>query len=453
MSTRNSRERWSSRWAFILVATGAAAGLGNIWKFPYVVGESGGGAFMLVYLAAIAFVALPILAAELLLGRLGNRNVIDSLRRLAVGRGYSPHWSKLGWIGLLAVFVVLSFYGVVGGWTIAYVYHAVSGALTADGSMPAEYFGALFGRIAGTPAQALGWQTAFMSITALVVGSGVRRGIERLCRWMMPLLFVLLLCLVVHAALGNGQFGAALRFLFAPEVSKLTGESVLSAVGHAFFTLSIGVGAMLTFGSYLPERVGLTAAAVTVAGLDTLVAVLAGLAIFPVVFAHGMQPASGPGLVFVSLPIAFDAMPAGQLLGTAFFLLLFVAAITSAPSMLEPMVEYVRERGSGSRWQATVLVTCAVWLLGILQVLSFGRWSELRAFGRNIFELSDFLVSNILLPLGGLLIALFAGWMLSPAQTSGKLGVAGPFLHGAWRLSLRYVAPLALLLVLVNGLR
>jgi len=453
MNTENSREQWSSRWAFILVATGAAAGLGNIWKFPYVVGESGGGAFMLVYLAAIALVALPILAAELLLGRLGNRNVIDSLRRLAVGRGHSAHWSKLGWIGLLAVFVVLSFYGVVGGWTIAYAYHAVSGALSADGAAPAEHFGALFGDTTGSPAHALGWQTAFMAITALVVGSGVRQGIERLCRWMMPLLFVLLVFLVVHAALHNGQFAAACRFLFSPDVSKLTGESVLSAVGHAFFTLSIGVGAMLTFGSYLPQRVGLTATAVTVAGLDTLVAVLAGLAIFPVVFAHGMAPASGPGLVFVSLPIAFDAMPAGQLLAVAFFVLLFIAAITSAPSMLEPMVEYVRERRSGSRWRATILVVSAVWVLGVAQVMSFGPWSEVRAFGRTLFELSDFLVSNILLPLGGLLIALFAGWMLSPAQTGGSLGIERPYLHVVWRFSLRYVAPLALLLILLSGLR
>ncbi len=453
MSIKNRREQWSSRWAFILVATGAAAGLGNIWKFPYVVGESGGGAFILVYLVAIALVALPILAAELLLGRLGNHNVIDSLRRLAVGRGYSAHWSKLGWIGLLAVFIVLSFYGVVGGWTIAYAYYALSGALSAGGAAPAEHFGVLFGRTTGTPVQALGWQTAFMVATALVVGSGVRHGIERLCRWLMPLLFVLLVCLVVHAALSNGYFGVACRFLFAADVSKLTGESVLSAVGHAFFTLSIGVGAMLTFGSYLPERVGLTATAATVAGLDTLVALLAGLAIFPVVFAHGMEPAAGPGLVFVSLPIAFDAMPAGQLLGIAFFALLFVAAITSAPSMLEPMVEYVRERGTGSRWRATVLVVCAVWVLGVAQVMSFSAWSDVRAFGRNLFELSDFLVSNILLPLGGLLIALFAGWMLSPTQTNGRLGIAGSFLHGVWRFSLRFVAPLALLLVLVSGLR
>ena len=453
MSTENRREQWSSRWAFILVATGAAAGLGNIWKFPYVVGESGGGAFMLVYLAAIAFVALPILAAELLLGRLGNRNVIDSLRRLAAGRGYSAHWSKLGWIGLLAVFLVLSFYGVVGGWTIAYAYHAVSGVLSADGAIPAEHFGALFGRTTGSPAHALGWQTAFMAITAVVVGSGVRQGIERLCRWMMPVLFVLLVFLVVHAALRNGQFVAACRFLFSPDVSKLTAESVLSAVGHAFFTLSIGVGAMLTFGSYLPKRVGLTATAVTVAGLDTLVAVLAGLAIFPIVFAHGMEPGPGPGLVFVSLPLAFDAMPGGQLLGMAFFALLFAAAITSAPSMLEPMVEYVRERRVGSRWRATLLVVSAVWALGVAQVMSFGPWSDVRLFGRNLFELSDFLVSNILLPLGGLLIALFAGWMLSPAQTSGKLGIAGPLLNGVWRFSLRFVAPLSLLLILISGLR
>ena len=453
MSTANSREQWSSRWAFILVATGAAAGLGNIWKFPYVVGESGGGAFMLVYLLAIVLVALPILAAELLLGRLGNHNVVDSLRRLAVGRGHSPNWSKLGWVGLLAMFVVLSFYGVVGGWTMAYAYYAVSGTLTAGGSAPAEHFGLLFGRMTSTPAQALGWQTAFMAITALVVGSGVRNGIERLCRWMMPVLFALLIGLVVHAALGNDQFATACRFLFAPDVSKLTGESLLSAVGHAFFTLSIGAGAMLTFGSYLPERVGLTATAVTVAGLDTLVAVLAGLAIFPVVFANGMEPGSGPGLVFVSLPIAFDAMSGGWLLGIAFFALLFVAAITSAPSMLEPMVEYVRERGSGSRRRATLVVVCAVWVLGVAQVMSFGPWSHVQAFGRNLFELSDFLVSNILLPLGGLSIALFAGWMLSTTQTNGKLGIVGPFLHGLWRVSLRFVAPVSLLLILVNGLR
>lgn len=453
MSTPNTREEWSSRWGFIVVATGAAAGLGNIWKFPYIVGENGGGAFMLVYLAAILLVALPILAAELLLGRLGNRNVIDGLRRIAVARGYPAAWSRLGWIGLLSCFVVLSFYSVVGGWTLAYFVGALSGGLVVEGGAPGPlHFADLFDSIVSSPARSVAWHTAFIALTAVVVGSGVARGIERLCRWLMPLLFLLLLLLVVYAAATMPEFSAALRFLFAPDISKLSWEGALTAVGHAFFTLSVGVGAMLTFGSYLPTGVRLGAAAFTVAGLDTLVAILAGLAIFPIVFAYGMQPGSGPGLVFVTLPVAFAAMPGGPFVAALFFALLAVAAFTSAPSMLEPMVEYVRERSKGSRTQATLKVVLAVWLFGLAQALSFGDWASVTLLGKNLFELSDFLVSSILLPVGGLLIATFVGWALLPADTAGSLGIRQPLLHKAWLLSLRVVAPLALVLLLAGGL-
>ena len=452
MHTTAGRERWSSRLGFILVATGAAAGLGNIWKFPYIVGEYGGGAFMLVYLAAILVVGLPILGAEFLLGRLGNHNVIDSLRVVALRHSHSAHWSKLGWIGLAAVFVVLSFYSVVGGWTLAYLHLALTGAIQAPDTPSPEYFSQLFDAVTGDPLRAIFWHSVFMAVTAAIVASGVRRGIERLCRAMMPVLLLLLLLLAIYGAVATDRFGAAVAFLSEPDFSKLTAGAVQVAVGHAFFTLSIGTGAMLTFGSYLPRRIGLTGAAFTIAGLDTLVAILAALAIFPIALSHGIETGAGPGLVFVSLPIAFSEIDGGAVVGIAFFALLVAAALTSSPSLLEPMVEYLRENSTASRRSATVKIVGAVWLLGIGQALSFSVGSDVTVFGKNLFGVSDFLATGILLPLGGILIALFAGWALTDSDTSGPLGVKHRRLRRAWRIALRYVAPLALAFVLFNGL-
>ena len=413
-------------------------------------------ALISVTIAAIVFVALPIFGAELLLGRLGNRNVVDGVRRLVRAQGYDGRWSSLAWIGLLAVFIVLSFYSVVGGWTLSYLASAVTGILTdgvtAEGAAGAEAHARLFGAVSGSPASAVAWQTGFIVLTAIVVASGIQRGIERLCRWLMPLLLVLMLLMAVHGAVVTDQFTRTLEFLFAPDFRELTASGALSAVGHAFFTLSVGVGAMLTFGSYLPPSVGLTRAGLTVAALDTLVAVLAGLAIFPIVFAHGLEPGSGPGMVFVTLPIAFDGMVGGQLLALSFFALLAVAALTSAPSMLEPMVSFVHERLGCTRKAATAGVVAAVWLLGVGQALSFSSWSQLKFFGQNLFELSDFLASNVLLPLGGILIALFVGWILPSNQTSGALGIEPPLVHRVWRLTLRFVAPFAVAVVMLNGL-
>lgn len=452
MDTGNGRERWSSRWGFILVATGAAAGLGNIWKFPYIVGENGGGAFMAVYLLAIAFVALPIFGAELLLGRLGNRNVVDSIRRVARASGHDGRWSILAWIGLLAVFVVLSFYSVVGGWTLAYLAMTFADGFVSAAAADTESTARRFTAVTGNPGSAIAWQTAFIVLTAIVVASGVQRGIERLCRWLMPLLLMLLLLLAVHGAVATDEFGRTLRFLFEPQFERLTPGGALAAVGHAFFTMSVGVGAMLTFGSYLPADVGLGRAGVTVAVLDTAVAILAGLAIFPILFASGLEPGVGPGMVFVTLPIAFDGMPYGRMVALSFFALLAVAALTSAPSMLEPMVDFARERAACGRKAATAAVVAAVWSLGVAQALSFSNWSELGLLGQNLFELSDALASNILLPLGGILIALFVGWMLPSSHTSGELGIRSPWVHRLWRLALRFIAPLAVAAVMLNGL-
>ena len=445
MNTTARREQWSSRLGFILVAAGAAAGLGNIWKFPYVVGENGGGAFIAVYVLALAAVGLPILAAELMLGRMGNSNIVDGFRSIAIRLGRSPKWSAVGWIGLATLFVVLSFYSVVGAWILAYLASAVTHLLESGSSQPVEGVAATFGRVTSDVATVIAWHTIFMAITTWIVGSGVRNGIERLCRWLMPLLLVLLVVLVGYFAVTTQHFGTAFRYLFAPSYSSLDANAVLIAVGHAFFTLGIGVGAMMTFGSYLPSQVSIGRASLAVATLDTIVALTACLAIYPIVFAHNLDASAGPGLVFVTLPIAFAEMQYGSVVSVLFFALLAVAALTSSPSMLEPLVARVRERAGVVRRVAVLRIAVPVWLIGIAQALSFSDEFNLGVLNLTLFEVSEFLVSNLMLPICGLLIAVFAGWIL-PAPRSLRTPIAR-----IWHWTLRYVTPISIAILVVNG--
>lgn len=436
-----------------MVATGAAAGLGNIWKFPYIAGENGGGAFVLVYLGCILLIGLPVFAAELVLGRMGDHNVVDSFNRIAAEAGRSSRWSAIGWIGLLAVFLILSFYGVVGGWAFAYLAASVGDLFTVgEKATPPGAIVQAFNGLTGDPVRSVAWQTLFMGGTALIVGTGVRAGIERLSRLLVPLLFVLLSLMAIYGAVATNHFGAALSFLFAPDFSRLNANSLLIALGHAFFTLGVGVGAMLTFGSYLPKRIGLVRACVAVACLDTAMALLAGLAIFPIVFASAIEPGAGPGLVFITLPIAFSGMAGGDVLGLVFFAVLAIAALTSSPSLLEPVVEFIREKAAVRRRTAAVVAAGAVWALGVVQALSFSVWSGITPFGKSIFDLSAYLATNVLLPIGGILIALFAGWVVPWCRTAGSDGIGGGKLHRLWRLCVRYVAPAGVLIVMLNGL-
>ena len=451
MNRQTAKEQWSSRWGLVMAATAAAAGLGNVWKFPYIVGEHGGGAFMLVYLAAIVVVGLPILSAELFLGRLGTRNVVDGLAKVAREGNHSRHWASAGWIGIVAVFVILSFYSVVGGWSLAYVHLALTGA-TSPGVVAPDYFTELFSDLTGDPVRTVFWHSVFMGLTAYIVGSGVRRGIERVCRFLVPILLLLLAAIAIHSAVVTNQFSSTLRFLFEPDFSKLTVDAVLVAVGHAFFSLSVGVGAMLTFGAYVPRGVSLPAAAVTIAALDTVVAILAGLAIFPVVFAHGLDPSAGPGLAFIAMPVALNAMDIPSPLSLAFFGALAIAALTSSPSLLEPIVELVRERTGWSRRSTANVLALGVWAAGLAQTLSLTGVFELDVLGLSLFDASDYLASSILLPVGGILIAFFAGWKLSAADATSMFGGHKQIAYRVWRFALRFVAPLAIALVLASGL-
>ncbi|MEX0960526.1 MAG: sodium-dependent transporter [Burkholderiales bacterium] len=443
-----SIEHWSSRLAFVLAASGSAVGLGNIWKFPYITGQYGGGAFVIVYLLCVLLVGLPILMAEVVMGRHGGLNPVGTMRRLAKESGASPAWQVAGWAGVAAAFLILSFYSVVGGWALAYVFYALRGLFSGSDALQIE---SIFNSLLANPGVLVSWHTAFIAATIFIVAGGVKRGLERSVSWMMPLLFLLIVFLVLYSALFSGAFLQAVDFMFRPDWSKLTWDAVLVALGHAFFTLSLGMGAMMVYGHYLQKDVSVPETVYTVAALDTVIALLAGLAIFPLVFAHGIEPGGGPGLVFVSLPIAFGSLPLGVLLGTAFFILLTVAALTSAISILEPAVSYITERHGVARRTAAIVTGLAAWLLGVACALSFNLWSEFKIAGRTVFDTLDFLTANVMLPLGGLAIALFAGWVMMQSATRDEFGDAVKQ-YKWWRVAVRYVAPAAIIIVFLHSL-
>nr|VFJ54266.1 MAG: neurotransmitter:Na+ symporter, NSS family [Candidatus Kentron sp. DK]VFJ55822.1 MAG: neurotransmitter:Na+ symporter, NSS family [Candidatus Kentron sp. DK] len=442
-------EHWSSRLGFILAATGSAVGLGNIWKFPYVTGENGGGAFVLVYIACIFLIGLPIMMSEALIGRRGQRSPIHSMAIVAKEEGASSGWQIVGWSGVVAGFIILSFYSVIAGWSLAYIFEAASGAFV-DSS--AETVSAIFGNLLADPARLLFWHTLFMMMTVFVVASGVRSGIERAVSVLMPAFFLLMLVLVGYAAIATDTFGKGLAFLFSPDFSKLSGETVLVAMGQAFFSLSLGMGVMLAYGSYLPKNISIGRSAFIICVADTLVALIAGLAIFPLVFAHGLEAGAGPGLVFQTLPLAFGQMGGGVLFGTLFFILLVVAGWTSSISILEPTVQWMEERFGVSRMITALLAGVAAWLLGIVTVLSFNLWAEFTLWGKTPFDLLDYLTSNIMLPLGGLLFALFAGWIMTRNATRDELDMDDYLGYKLWRFLVRYIAPVGIGLIMLHSL-
>ncbi|GAA0793274.1 sodium-dependent transporter [Marinobacterium sediminicola] len=445
---------WSSRLAFILAATGSAVGLGNIWKFPYITGENGGGAFVLVYLICIAAVGIPIMMAEVLIGRRGGHSPVNSLRLITERDRLNPLWKWVGVIGVLAGFLILSFYSVIGGWALSYVGTSASGQFSGQ---TADTVGAIFSGLLSDPMTLLTWHTLFMALVMVVVARGVRSGLERATSILMPSLFVLLLIMVGYA-MTTGHFGEAVSFLFQPDFSKLTTSGVLVALGHAFFTLSLGMAVMMAYGSYLPKNVSITKASITVSVMDTGVALLAGLAIFPIVFANGMEPGAGPGLIFQTLPLAFGQMPMGSLFGTLFFVLLVFAAWTSGISLLEPLVEWLEEQKGMNRTISTLIAGFACWVLGIASILSLNLWSDVTPLGmfalfegKTIFDLLDYLTANILLPLGGLLVAVLVGWFMSKQALQNELSLSeGSF--RLWYSTLKFITPIAVLVVFFYNL-
>tara|TARA_R110002095_G_scaffold207351_1_gene192270 strand:- start:746 stop:1825 length:1080 start_codon:yes stop_codon:yes gene_type:complete len=358
-------------------------------------------------------------------------------------------------MGMLASFLILSFYSVIGGWALSYVGASASGAFAGAST---EAIGAMFGNLLGDPTRLLMWHSLFMLLVITIVSRGIRSGMEKAINILMPLLFALLLVMVGYA-MSTDKFAAGFAFLFSPDLSKLTTEGMLTALGHAFFTLSLGMGVMMAYGSYLPKDVSIVKTAVTVSILDTVVALLAGLAIFPLVFANGLEPGAGPGLIFQTLPLAFSQMPGGVLFGSLFFVLLVIAAVTSAISLLEPVVEWLTEHKGISRLTGTLIAGISVWLLGIVTVLSFNVWADVtplamfeRFEGKTLFDLLDFATANVMMPLSGLFVALFVGWFMSRQAGEDELALGNGLAYKGFMFVLRFVTPAAVLVVFVNNL-
>lgn len=445
---KKSHSQWSSRMGFMLAAAGSAVGLGNIWKFPYMAGQMGGSVFVLTYLVCMFVIGLPILVTEWLIGRRGQKNPIHTMEDVAKAEGRSANWRWVGIIGVLGSFLILSFYSVIGGWATDYIFLAGKGTFL---GMNGEGTNRIFSEFLGSVNHLLIWHTVFMFATAVIVAMGVSGGLERSCKIMMPGLGLLLIGLVVYAAVVSGPaFGQAFSFLFTPNWSALTGEAVLAALGHAFFSLSLGMGIMMAYGSYLGKDVNLISTARTVVILDVIVAILSGLAIFPLVFANGLQPGKGAGLIFVTLPIAFGNMTGGTILGVLFFIFLTFAALTSSISLLEPTVELLEEKTPLGRKSATLLSSIVIWALGVACVLSFNEWQNVTLFGKNIFDLLDYFTSKLMLPLTGLGTIIFAGWMMNQETIRRELNLS-PALFAGWKFLCRIVIPIAVIFILIYG--
>ncbi len=446
MAAGKSHDTWSSKPAFLLATVGAAVGLGNLWRFPFVAGENGGGAFVLVYLACVLLLGIPIMMAELAIGRRGGRSPLSTMRKLSTDEGASRRWQVIGWLSIGIPLIGLSYYSVVAGWAIDYVAKAAMNSFHGfDGNQSEQ----TFNRLLASPINLVLLHTLFIGGAVFVVSRGIHGGIERISKIMMPTLFLLLIIMVINSVVA-ADIEAGLKFLFAPDFSKLTPATLVIALGQAFFSVAIGVGVLMTYGSYMPKNYSLSTSAATIALADTCVAMLAGLAIFPVVFQYGLNPGGGPGLIFVTLPVAFGQMPGGHILGFLFFVLLFFAAFSTAIGMLEPIVSWFSDRGM-SRPKMAVVSGATAWFMGLAAVLSFNIWSEVRLLSvipllaeKDIFELIDFIISNLMLPLNALLIALFAGWVLSKSSTLEELQLPDNWSYRYWRFSIRYIAPVAI---------
>ncbi|MCG8315734.1 MAG: sodium-dependent transporter [Pseudomonadales bacterium] len=437
---------WDRRWTFILAATGSAVGLGNIWKFPYMAGENGGGAFVLIYLVFVAVIGIPVMLAEIMLGRRGRHSPINTMRTLAREEDAKKFWAGIGWLGALAGVLILSFYSVIAGWAIAYVFKILSGGLLGEADIPGE-----FGAFVSDPMLNILWHSLFMSLVVFVVARGIHKGLESAVRILMPLLFLMLLGLLGYATT-TGSFGDALYFMFKFDPGKLTADAVLSALGHSFFTLSLGMGAIMAYGAYMNRNESLGRTVLTIGFLDTLVAVIAGLIIFSIVFANGLDPAAGPSLMFQTLPVAFSKMPGGMVIGGVFFVLIVFAAWSSAISLAEPTVAWAVESTNLNRFVATLLVCLPTWLLGVACALSLNEWSEFTILGDGILDFLDKLTTNVMLPLGGMLIAIFAGWIMRRSIVTKEVKMKNYNLFTAWVILVRIVAPIGIAIVMYNSL-
>ncbi len=438
----NKREQWGTRLGFILACLGSAVGLGNVWRFSTVAGENGGGAFLLVYLLIVLFIGIPVILAEFTIGRKAQSDAIGSFQKLAPKKP----WVIAGFMGVAAAFIILSFYGVVAGWVMKYFTGYVTGSLT---NVPDSDYTGYFVSFIGKTFEPVIWQFIFMAMTVGIVYVGVKKGIEASNKILMPLLGILLVAIAAYGlTLGGAKEG--LSFLFSPDWSKLSDPQLyIAALGQAFFSLSLGMGALITYGSYLKKDNKLPSAALSVGLLDSLVAVLAGVMIFPAVFAFGMDPAGGAGLVFMTLPNVFEQMTGGVIVGAAFFFLLFAAALSSAVSLLEVAVSYFMRKFNWTRKLTVIVIGSIIFVLGIPSSLAQGA-VPINIMGKDFLTFMDDLTGNILLPLGGLIISLFIGWGFKKKDALTDSDLGETTLGTIWLWSVRVLAPIAILFIFLN---
>ncbi|EJR61947.1 hypothetical protein IIO_02855 [Bacillus cereus VD115] len=437
-------EQWTSKLGFIMAAAGSAIGLGAIWKFPYIAGKSGGGAFFLIFILFTVLIGLPLLIAEFMIGRSTQKQAVGAFKSIAPNTGW--HW--IGRLGVGTCFILLSFYSVVGGWVLIYLFRGVTGQLIT----PGQNYGTLFTETIGNPAWAITGHFAFMFITIWVVSKGVQNGIEKASKYMLPALFVLFFALIIRSlTLDNAMQGV--KFFLQPDFSKITSESILFAMGQSFFAISIGISIMVTYSSYLNKKESLPKSAITIVGLNLFVSLFAGLAIFPAVFSLGMEPTEGPGLLFIVLPSVFSQIPFGGLFLTVFLALFTFATLTSAFSLLETVVSALANGEQERRTKLSWIIGFCIFLVGIPSALSFGVWSDITIFGKNIFDAVDFLSSNILMPLGALFISIFVSFKMEKKVLEAEFFVGGNYgkkVFTCWAFLLRFVAPLAIIIVFLN---
>ena len=452
----SSTENWSSRLTFLMASVGFAVGLGNIWRFPYVVGESGGSAFIFVYLLFAFGIGVPLVMSEWTIGRggAGVASASGSIRSVARQGGVSERWGAVGGIAVLAVFMLMLFYTTIAGWTLDYFVLGLTGSFN---DIDAEGSQLLFAGLMIDPLRMAFWHTIVVILTVFINSRGIHGGIEKAVNILMPALFVSLVLMVLYAGF-VGDFKGTIEFLLTPDFSRLSADTMLVALGQAFFSIGIAMAVMITYGSYLSRDTSIPENAFIVVTADTLVALLAGFAIFPLVFAHGMAPDAGTGLVFQTLPIAFGGLPAGQLFSSIFFLLLMAAAITSCIGNFAPVAAWTEERFGLSHAKASLLAGCALWLIGLGSVFSFNLLADFHPLAfvpgfeeRTIYDSLDFIMSNVLLPIGAFLTAIFIGWIVAPDRTQGEMGLEAGFGFRLWQFLIRYVVPIAVAIIFIFG--
>lgn len=450
--TSGVHQHWSSRLGFLMASVGFAVGLGNIWRFPYITGENGGSAFVLIYLLCAFCIGVPLLMTELMIGRRGGLSPISTMRKVADNEGASRSWGLVGMAALLAVFLIEVYYVVIAGWTLDYLFRAVTGGIA---GLTAEQSQQAFDSLMASPYRMALWQGVIVFLTAFIVGRGLSGGIEKAVKILMPILLISIVLMVIYAAF-VGDMGAALSFLFTPDFSAVTANTFLIAVGQAFFSIGIAMGTIMTYGAYLDRSVSIPRSAFIIVSADTFVALFAGLAIFPIVFGFGLEAAAGEGLVFVTLPVTFGALPGGEVFGALFFFLLFAAALTSCIGNYEPLISWAEEHRDTSRRKASYAGGFLVWILGAGTIFSFGSGADFHPLDflpvfddMTIYRIQDFVSANLLLPIGAIAMAIFAGWIMSRNSTIEELGLDDGIGYKLWRMNMRYIAPLVIFIILV----